>query len=337
MLNGSCSWTLIDGTLTIDGQGAMGYMSAYNAPWYVCRDLITALRFTGSITTISDYAFQGCKKLSDIELPESITKIGVSAFQNCAMAHIDIPSAVTSIGDNAFSGCAALTEIVLPENLTSIGAGAFRDCSKLQSINIPSGVKEIKANTFYQCYALRSIILPEGFTSIGASAFYKCSGLAYIYIPKTVTTIGEKAFQYSGLWHVLYAGSQSEWANVSIGDYNDRMTWDEVTWHTHADSDLIRPYDQDTCTTDTIFKCHYGGSCTDNIYSRSTGGSHSWQVATCTTPKTCSACGVTEGTPLGHVYDQQKAEEQYLVSKATCTEKAVYRFSCACGKEGTET
>ncbi len=36
---------------------------------------------------------------------------------------------------------------------------------------------------------------------------------------------------------------------------------------------------------------------------------HTWEEATCTQPKTCSSCGVTEGEPLGHTWKD-----------ATCTE-----------------
>lgn len=31
--------------------------------------------------------------------------------------------------------------------------------------------------------------------------------------------------------------------------------------------------------------------------------SHSWKAATCTAPKTCTKCGVTEGNALGHTYE----------------------------------
>ena len=41
---------------------------------------------------------------------------------------------------------------------------------------------------------------------------------------------------------------------------------------------------------------------------------HTWEDATCTTPKTCSECGATEGDPLGH------AEETIAGKEATCTE-----------------
>lgn len=57
---------------------------------------------------------------------------------------------------------------------------------------------------------------------------------------------------------------------------------------------------------------------------------------------TCTVCGYskTEKLPLAehtHVFDQQLAEEQYLKSAATCTEKAVYFVSCKCGEKGAET
>ena len=43
------------------------------------------------------------------------------------------------------------------------------------------------------------------------------------------------------------------------------------------------------------------------------------------------------GEVAGHVFDQEVADQKYLVSEATCTAKAVYYKSCACGEKGTET
>ena len=40
---------------------------------------------------------------------------------------------------------------------------------------------------------------------------------------------------------------------------------------------------------------------------------------------------------VNHTYDQLKVDEKYLVSEATCTERAIYYKSCSCGKAGTET
>lgn len=65
---------------------------------------------------------------------------------------------------------------------------------------------------------------------------------------------------------------------------------------------------------------------------------HDWAEATCVTPKTCKRCSATEGEPLAHTFDQEVANESTLKSAATCTAKAVYYKTCACGaKSETET
>jgi len=58
---------------------------------------------------------------------------------------------------------------------------------------------------------------------------------------------------------------------------------------------------------------------------------------------TCNTCGKTkvETIPVTgthtHVYDQQVVSDSYLISAATCMDKAVYYYSCSCGERGSET
>ena len=61
--------------------------------------------------------------------------------------------------------------------------------------------------------------------------------------------------------------------------------------------------------------------------------------ATETTPQVCTVCDCVIKDALGHIhnFNQQKTTEEYLESPATCTTKAVYCFSCACGERGVET
>jgi hypothetical protein len=55
--------------------------------------------------------------------------------------------------------------------------------------------------------------------------------------------------------------------------------------------------------------------------------SHSWQAATCTKPKTCSVCGTTEGSAPGHMWGPLKT-----VIAATCTQNGAGRKTCnVCG------
>ena len=59
---------------------------------------------------------------------------------------------------------------------------------------------------------------------------------------------------------------------------------------------------------------------------------HSGGTATCTEQAVCDNCGQSYGALKAHSFTAEKAEEQYLKSAATCTEKAVYYKSCAvCG------
>ena len=65
---------------------------------------------------------------------------------------------------------------------------------------------------------------------------------------------------------------------------------------------------------------------------------HSGGTATCTEQAVCDHCGQSYGALAAHSFTAETAEEQYLKSAATCTEKAVYYKSCAvCGtsSEGT--
>ena len=53
------------------------------------------------------------------------------------MTSIEIPESVTSIGNSAFSGCSGLTSIEIPNSVTRIGNSAFSECYSLHSIKLP--------------------------------------------------------------------------------------------------------------------------------------------------------------------------------------------------------
>jgi len=84
---------------------------------------------------IADYAFQDCRGLTSIVIPNTVTSIGESAFLNCAgLTSIAIPNSVTAIGQSAFLDCTGLTSIVIPNSVTSIGSGAFYGCTRLTDV-----------------------------------------------------------------------------------------------------------------------------------------------------------------------------------------------------------
>ena len=91
-------------------------------------------------------------EVTDLVIPEGITKINPYAFCNCSsITSVTIPSSVTEIGGYAFSGCNNLTNIVIPDGITIINSHTFFFCSSLTSVTIPSSVEIIGDWAFYGC------------------------------------------------------------------------------------------------------------------------------------------------------------------------------------------
>ena len=152
---------------------------------------------TYTVTSIGDYAFQGCSALTSVDLSStSLTSIGSSAFSGCeALTSVVFPASLTSIGGGAFYYCVALTSVAFPASLTSIGYDAFRDCDALTSVDLLStSLTYIGDGAFYNCDALTSVTFPASLTSIGGSAFSGCEALTSVAFPASLTSIGDYAF-----------------------------------------------------------------------------------------------------------------------------------------------
>lgn len=61
------------------------------------------------------------KNVKELVIPHGITSIGDYAFDGCSsMRVIDIPNSVISIGKYAFLGCSSLQSIDIPNSVTTI-------------------------------------------------------------------------------------------------------------------------------------------------------------------------------------------------------------------------
>jgi len=238
---GKITWKLSNGTLIISGNKVMpNYKykddSSISTPWYPYRDFIVSIIIEDGVTSIGKFAFYGCKNLTSITIPKSVTKIGWWAFDNIECEklrsiNVDndnpvyssekgilfdkvktvliqfpptktdryyaIPKSVTKIDDNAFSKCANLAYIIIPDGVTSIGSGAFSHCYNLMYIVIPNGVKCIGFATFSNCESLISVTIPDSVTNIGWGAFHNCFSLKSITLPKGITEIGNGKCTFS--------------------------------------------------------------------------------------------------------------------------------------------
>ena len=158
---------------------------------------LKSITFGNSVTSIGNYAFQGCTSLTSVTIPNSVTLIGSNAFQGCTnLTSVSIPNSVTSIGSNAFEGCTGLTEVTIPNSITEIGNSVFEDCTGLTSVTIPNSVTSIGNYAFYGCTNLTSVSIPNSVTEIGYNAFYNTPW--YSNQPDGVIYINEILYGYKG-------------------------------------------------------------------------------------------------------------------------------------------
>ena len=137
---------------------------------------------------VADYAFEECKTMTSVIIPDSVINIGSGAFSGCSsLTNLIIPNSVTTIGYSAFSWCKGLTSLTISDNVTRIGVGAFGGCMGLTSITIPDSVTSIGVRAFSCCTGLTNVTIPDSVTMIELMAFRDCQSLNGVILPKDVT------------------------------------------------------------------------------------------------------------------------------------------------------
>ena len=149
-----------------------------------------AYKVPEGVTAIGRYAFSGCQKISDVQLPKSLQRIGEGAFMGTPLRNIDV-SGVNELQGKVFAGCGNLSQVTLPM-LEQLPASIFEGCSSLASIDLPKSLKSIGNASFKGCQKLAKIELPQTLTTIDDEAFRDCLSLESLEYPQSVTTIGNK-------------------------------------------------------------------------------------------------------------------------------------------------
>lgn len=129
---------------------------------------------------IGRYAFKSTN-LKKISIPASCTDISINAFEgNNQLTDIVLPNTLSRVPYGMFNHCTALQKVNIPEGVISIGKNAFAGCSALKEVTLPATLQKVENEAFCGFNA-ETIVLPEHLTYIGIDAFKGVSELKCIY------------------------------------------------------------------------------------------------------------------------------------------------------------
>ena len=177
-------WDETKKTLTFSGKGLITIADYYKqyaeeTEHIVIENGITIIDADTGISAdaiggmYSSSSFTGFTALKDVQLPDGIASISVTAFKNDAnLEEINFPNTLNEIGECAFSFCTKLKSIKLHEGMT-IGGGAFGFCESLKEVTIPKNVRlknttingagmQRPACTFESCTGLEKVVIEDG-------------------------------------------------------------------------------------------------------------------------------------------------------------------------------
>ena len=192
--------------------------------FYCCTNL-KYIVFPKKLKKIGYYAFRGAGLCGALDIPEGVTHIGLSAFNNWAggswtdyegahmyLTSLSLPTTLEYIGETAFRNNKFNCELILPENVKEIGSYAFQECYYLYGqLNLPSGLTEVGEGAFGGLSKLTGpLVIPAGIKELNG---FSGTGCYSVTLPEGLEIIGQNALGgigYSGQFEVFASKIQGE-------------------------------------------------------------------------------------------------------------------------------
>ena len=167
------------------------YMSEISTDCYANCSKLEEIIIPDNIMIIEDQAFSACRNAKgSIVIPNSIKRIGTSAFANCdSITRFELLGDSTPILANEICrGDIGLKEIAISEHLT-IPYRMFSWCSGLEQLTINN---KLENNVFESCAGLKELV--SNSTSFGDRAFIGCYSLEKVVLTNPNLVFGDYTF-----------------------------------------------------------------------------------------------------------------------------------------------
>ncbi len=216
-------------------QNGMVYLGKVAYRYVGDKEHLTSFTLREGTVSIADGAFQYCRVLTSVRLPNRLRSIGIRTFEECeSLKSIILPRNVEYIGHEAFKHCYNLTSVTLFNNIEVIGQKAFDDTKWYKDIigekdyfhyavadttvtdsdNYESASQReetdnenysVDGNFVYIGSVLygtkdevpygTNLTVKEGTKGIAEYALNNCNGLVSVSLPSSIVCIGDGAFQ----------------------------------------------------------------------------------------------------------------------------------------------
>ncbi len=172
--------------------GATVKITAIEQPEFVTKDAVRSVTIPDEIVTLRERAFYNLKSLEKVTLGTGITALPAHCFDGCEkLSDINLDN-VISYDDESLTGT-SLSSVTVNCNATFL-AGSFNSNKSLVSITLPDNLISIPKYMLADCTNLVDFKLPTATTEIKDMAFAGCTKLE-LTVPDTVVTFGRNCFE----------------------------------------------------------------------------------------------------------------------------------------------
>ena len=120
---------------------------------------ITSVNLPDSVNFVGTEAFSLCMDLKRVKLSPNMQEVPALCFTgDLELSEVIIPEGITKIGEGAFIMCSKLSWLEIPDGVKIIELGAFDHCSSLQSLYLPPSLNFMHIGALEGCPNSMAII-----------------------------------------------------------------------------------------------------------------------------------------------------------------------------------
>ncbi|MBR3435290.1 MAG: leucine-rich repeat protein [Bacteroidales bacterium] len=142
---------------------------------------IKTFTFGDKVEDIPSNLCQGCKGITSITIPKSVSSVGNKAFANCRGLKDVIWKAEYCTGTHAFDGLPNIISFTFADGVKIVPAYVCQHLTGLTQIDLPETVESIGRSAFQGCQNLKTLSLCVEGKKVGVDAFNGCSSLSTIH------------------------------------------------------------------------------------------------------------------------------------------------------------